>query len=99
MVEIVHKNVDKTASLAAKGLMESVNLAAIQDGKGPTVTQVMTFIVIPLECIFHKAMFIKILFFFNLCIQLLQCSSMPIHFKLAIIYKCLQHRQVMNDLN
>lgn len=87
MAEIVHKNVDQTASLDATGLMEFVNLAAIQDGKGPTVTQVMTFIVIPLECIFHIAMFIKILFFFfNLCIQLLQCPSMPIHFKLAIIY-------------
>ena len=46
MAEIVHKNVDLTASLTVTGLMESVNLAAIQDGKDLTVTQVMTFIII-----------------------------------------------------
>ena len=46
MAEIVHKNVDQTASLTVTGLMESVNLAAIQDGKDLTVTQVMTFIII-----------------------------------------------------
>ena len=47
MVKIVHKNVDQTASLAATYLMEFVNLVAIQDGKDPTVTQVMTVIIVP----------------------------------------------------
>ena len=47
MAEIVQKNADQIASLAVTGLMESVNLAAIQDGKDLTVTQVMTFIIIP----------------------------------------------------
>ena len=46
MAEIVQKNVDQTASLTVTGLMESVNLAAIQDGKDLTVTQVMNFIII-----------------------------------------------------
>ena len=65
MVEIVHKNVDQTASLAVTGLMESVNLAAIQDGKDLTATQVMTFIFVPIKCIFHIGMFIKMLFLFQ----------------------------------
>ena len=47
MAEIVQKNADQIASLAVTGLMESVNLAAIQDGKDLTVTQVMTFTIIP----------------------------------------------------
>ena len=46
MAEIVHKSVDQTASLPVTGLMESANLAAIQDGKDLTVTQVMPFIII-----------------------------------------------------
>ena len=67
MVEIVHKNVDQTAYLVVTGLMESVNLAAIQGGQDLTVTQVLTFMIIPVSCIFHIAMFIKICVFFNLC--------------------------------
>ena len=47
MAEIVHKDVDQTASLAATDLMVSVYWAAIQDGKDPTVTQVMTVIIVP----------------------------------------------------
>ena len=47
MEGIVHTNVDQTAFLAVTGLMESVNLAANQDGKDHTVTRVITFIIIP----------------------------------------------------
>ena len=64
MVEIVLKNVDQTATLPVTGLMESVNLAAVQDGKVLTVTQVITFIIIPVKCISYIAIFI-ILFFFH----------------------------------
>ena len=49
MVEIVYNNVDQTASLGVTGLMDSVNLAVIQDGKDLTVTQVMTFIFVPVK--------------------------------------------------
>ena len=66
MVEIVHKNVDQTATLPVTGLMESVNLAAVQDGKVLTVTQVITFIIIPVKCISYIAIFI--IFFFISCI-------------------------------
>ena len=41
MAEIVHKNVDQTATLPVTGLKETVNLAVNQDGKVPYVTQVM----------------------------------------------------------
>ena len=84
MVEIVHNNVDQTAYLIVTGLMESVNLAAIQGGKDLTVTQVLTFIIIPVSRIFHIAMFIKICFFFSIYVQLLQCNPCP-----YVINSCL----------
>ena len=77
MVEIVHKNVDQTATLPVTGLMESVNLAAVQDGKVLTVTQVLTFIIIPVSRIFHIAMFIKIWFFFQFMYN--YCNVTPAH--------------------
>ena len=40
MEGIVRTNVDQTAFLAVTGLMESVNLAANQDGKGNSVKRV-----------------------------------------------------------
>lgn len=46
MVKIVPKNVDKTASPAVTGLMESVNLAVNLDGKDLTVTRVMTLLIV-----------------------------------------------------
>lgn len=40
MEGIVHNNVDQTVSPAVTGLLESVNLAANQDGKGNSVKRV-----------------------------------------------------------
>ena len=75
MVEIVHKNVDQTAYLAVTGLMESVNLAVIQGGKDLTVTQVLTFIVIPFFIhVSYSDVYKDNCFFFPIYVQLSQCN-------------------------